>query len=68
VDAKFGEECDDGVNQALYGDSTKCAPGCRKPGYCGDGKVDARFGETCDDGANNGTGGTCNKDCILVVL
>jgi hypothetical protein len=30
--------------------------------------VDARFGETCDDGANNGTGGTCNKDCILVVL
>jgi fibro-slime domain-containing protein len=68
VDAKFGEECDDGVNQALYGDSTKCAPGCRKPGYCGDGKVDARFGETCDDGANNGTGGTCNKDCILIVL
>jgi fibro-slime domain-containing protein len=68
VDTKFGEECDDGVNQALYGDSTKCAPGCRKPGYCGDGKVDARFGEQCDDGANNGTGGTCNKDCILVVL
>jgi cysteine-rich repeat protein len=68
VDAKFGEECDDGVNQALYGDSTKCAPGCRKPGYCGDGKVDARFGEQCDDGGDNVAGGTCNKDCILIVL
>jgi fibro-slime domain-containing protein len=66
VDAAFGEECDDGVNQSTtYGTTTGCAPGCRKPGYCGDGKIDSVH-EQCDDGAANGTG-LCTATCGLVI-
>jgi hypothetical protein len=66
VDAAFGEECDDGVNQATYGMATGCAPGCRKPPYCGDGKMDGGFGEQCDDGSENGTG-LCDVDCKSII-
>jgi fibro-slime domain-containing protein len=67
VDAAFGEECDDGVNQSTYNMPTGCAPGCRKPPYCGDGKVDGSAGEQCDDGPNNGKG-ACDQNCISRVL
>ena len=66
VDAAFGEECDDGVNQSTYGMATGCAPGCRKPPYCGDGKMDGSFGEQCDDGSKNGSG-LCDEKCRSII-
>ena len=65
VDAAFGEECDDGVNQTTtYNTPSGCAPGCRKPPYCGDGKVDGQYGEKCDDGPLNGPTGRCDNNCL----
>jgi fibro-slime domain-containing protein len=58
------EQCDDGVNLTPYG-PTGCAPGCKKPAFCGDGKVDSSFGEECDDGVNGGEYGKCDMGCVL---
>jgi cysteine-rich repeat protein len=58
------EDCDDGVNQTPYGTSG-CAPGCKTPAYCGDGKVDSLFSEACDDMANDGGYGECDMGCVL---
>ncbi|HEY5284724.1 MAG TPA: hypothetical protein VIM14_18170, partial [Polyangia bacterium] len=60
------EECDDGVNSAAYGQTTGCAPGCKKPHYCGDGKVDSLFGEKCDNGDGNGHS-LCDARCQIIV-
>jgi len=59
------EECDDGSNRAVWGQSG-CAPGCVLPPSCGDGILDADF-EECDDGAaNTDTGyGGCTTDCEI---
>ncbi|MDX2051518.1 MAG: DUF4215 domain-containing protein [Polyangiaceae bacterium] len=62
-----GEECDDGVNLATYGGTTKkCGPGCMWAPYCGDGAPGA--GEQCDAGVNNQSGaayGGCTTSCTL---
>jgi fibro-slime domain-containing protein len=65
VQAQYGEECDDGVNLATYGvTSKKCGPSCKWASYCGDGKVDSSNGEVCDEGADNGKGyGHCTANC-----
>ena len=61
------EACDDGTNNTPYlgADPNACAPGCKTPGYCGDGNIDSIFGEKCDRGDGNNTGGYagCNADC-----
>ena len=68
VDTAAGEECDDGINTARYGQTTGCGPGCKIPHYCGDGKVDSLFGEQCDNGAENGSStGLCMIDCQAIV-
>jgi len=54
VNASDGEDCDDGVNLASYGDRTRCMPGCRLPQYRGDRHVDSLFGEGCDNGDQKG--------------
>lgn len=62
------EACDDGMNLTPYSPTQQgCAPGCKLPSYCGDGKLDGLFGEKCDDGtnANQGGYGGCNPDCTL---
>jgi fibro-slime domain-containing protein len=60
------EECDDGQNLTPYSPTKQgCAPGCKLPNFCGDGKLDSLFGEACDDGANAGGYGGCNPDCTL---
>jgi fibro-slime domain-containing protein len=60
------EACDDGQNLTPYSPDKKgCAPGCKLPSYCGDGKLDSLFGEKCDDGTNAGGYGGCNPDCTL---
>ncbi len=62
------ETCDDGANLTLYrADGRGCAPGCRLPAKCGDGKVDALFGEECDNGERNEDGlyGGCTADCLF---
>ncbi len=59
------EECDDGSNRAVWGQSG-CAPGCKNPPRCGDGRIDAAF-EECDLGSGNtddGYGG-CTKSCTI---
>jgi fibro-slime domain-containing protein len=59
------ELCDDGANISAYDfDGHGCAPGCKKPPYCGDGKIQAPF-ESCDDGVNDGSYGGCTTDCQL---
>jgi fibro-slime domain-containing protein len=57
------EQCDDGVNLATYGGTSKvCGPSCQIAPYCGDGVVSN--GEKCDEGANNGAGyGHCTATC-----
>ena len=63
---KKQEQCDDGVNLTPYApDGSGCAPGCQKPGRCGDALVDAAFGEQCDDGVNAGGYAECAPDCTL---
>jgi fibro-slime domain-containing protein len=59
------EQCDDGVNLAIYGGTTKqCGPNCKWAPYCGDGVVSN--GEQCDEGAANGSGyGHCTATCTL---
>ena len=62
------EECDDGTNLTSWtpaASSTKCAPLCKVPTYCGDGKVQGSFGERCDNGTAMNTGGygMCKADC-----
>jgi fibro-slime domain-containing protein len=66
VQTKY-EACDDGVNLTPYADkdSEACAPGCKRPKYCGDKHVDAVFGEECDSGKNPGGYGKCQPDCTL---
>jgi fibro-slime domain-containing protein len=60
------EECDDGKNLTPYSPTKKgCAPGCKLPSYCGDGKLDGLFGEECDDGKNTGGYAGCDPDCTL---
>lgn len=65
------EECDNGKNDADYGSSGGCGPGCKLPASCGDGYVQVQWGEDCDDGPNNLTntdasaayGGLCMANC-----
>jgi len=59
------EQCDDGVNQTIYGGTSKqCGPNCKWAPYCGDGVVSN--GEQCDEGAANGSGyGHCTDACTL---
>jgi fibro-slime domain-containing protein len=62
------EECDDGANVTSWTtafSSTKCAPLCKAPTYCGDGLVQGTFGEKCDNGTAQNTGayGKCTADC-----
>jgi fibro-slime domain-containing protein len=57
VDANFGEQCDDGVNDGSYGGCTaECLFGPR----CGDTFINGN--ETCDDG-NRRNGDDCNVNC-----
>lgn len=65
VDEVDGEDCDDGVNDAVYGEEGGCAPGCVSARYCGDGTPDLSEGEDCDDGRNDGAYGGCEGDCTL---
>ena len=68
VDAQFGEQCDDGINQTTYGHTAGCGPGCQTVPYCGDGKVDSLFDEECDDGAKNGDpADPCDSDCQFII-
>ncbi len=62
LDAEAGELCDDGLNVSVYGQG--CAPECKLPAFCGDGKVQASY-EQCDDETNAGTYGTCASGCLL---
>jgi fibro-slime domain-containing protein len=62
------EQCDDGANLTSWApnaSSTACAPGCKKPTFCGDGLIQGTFGEACDNGTANNTGayGMCKPDC-----
>jgi fibro-slime domain-containing protein len=57
IDAAFGEQCDDGVNDDSYGG---CSPACLLGPRCGDGVVNGD--ETCDDG-NRRNGDGCNVTC-----
>jgi fibro-slime domain-containing protein len=59
------EQCDDGVNLAIYGGTSKaCAANCKYAPYCGDGIVSN--GEQCDEGISNGAGyGSCSATCTL---
>ena len=59
VQAGFGEQCDDGVNDGTY---ATCNPGCTNAPTCGDSNVDVPQ-ESCDNGVNDGSYGTCNPDC-----
>ncbi|KYF59766.1 hypothetical protein BE04_06560, partial [Sorangium cellulosum] len=59
IDSKFGETCDDGVNDGRYGGcTTDCLVGPR----CGDALVQMPD-ETCDDGVNDGRYGGCTPEC-----
>jgi len=60
------EECDNGTNGDLYGTSG-CAPGCKLPAKCGDGKLQVNEGEECDRGTAQNTGGYngCTSMCKL---
>lgn len=62
------EACDDGVNMTPYTpaqSSTKCAPSCKRPAYCGDGLVQGSHGEKCDNGGANDDAlyGGCKTNC-----
>lgn len=57
IDASFGEECDDGVNDGSYGG---CTSSCKLGPRCGDNAVQAE--EECDDG-NRTNGDGCNVNC-----
>ena len=65
-----GETCDNGFNLTDYLKHpavTDCAPGCKKPRFCGDGVVDFPF-EQCDKGAANATPAPydgCTTECVL---
>jgi fibro-slime domain-containing protein len=63
------EECDKGKdNTATYG-GDGCAPGCKKPHFCGDGIVDSGHGEACDYGVdvNGKQGSTCDANCRAII-
>ena len=68
--AQFGEQCDNGFNITAYVQKPgpdDCAPGCKKPRFCGDGVVDFPF-EQCDKGAantDNGSYNSCTTSCTL---
>jgi hypothetical protein len=66
VDTSGGEECDDGKNTAVYGQTTGCLPSCKLPHYCGDRHVDSLFGVECDNGPDNGHS-LCYPNCKAVV-
>lgn len=57
IDAAFGEQCDDGVNDNSYGG---CSPECLLGPRCGDGVLDEN--EACDDGNRRNNDG-CNVSC-----
>jgi cysteine-rich repeat protein len=59
VNAVFGEECDDGVNDGRYGG---CTSECLRAEHCGDGAK--QEGEECDD-ANLLSGDGCSGGCRL---
>lgn len=67
VQSGNGEQCDDGINLATYGGTTKkCGPGCKWAPYCGDTAIGA--GEQCDLGVNNQAGAAyagCTTACTL---
>jgi fibro-slime domain-containing protein len=70
VDAAHGEVCDNGFNITAYvahPTASDCAPGCKKPRFCGDSAVDFPF-EQCDRGilnVNDGSYNSCTTDCKL---
>jgi hypothetical protein len=64
------EECDNGRNDAVYGSTSGCAPGCKLPARCGDGIVQTDDAEVCDDGSKNAAStdlnvayGKCMSNC-----
>ena len=64
------EECDNGNNSDDYGSDKGCAPGCKLPARCGDGKVQTDYSEQCDDGDKNSSStdpnaayGKCMSNC-----
>jgi fibro-slime domain-containing protein len=59
INAVFGEECDDGVNDGVY---AGCTPDCHFAARCGDGQ--RQDGEGCDDG-NLLSGDGCTHRCTL---
>ena len=63
---KEGEACDNGFNSDSYAfDAEACAPGCKLPPGCGDGKVQAAF-ELCVEGADNSDTAYngCTTSCV----
>ncbi len=64
VQPAFGETCDDGKNDGVYGG---CTSSCQFAPRCGDGQLNgnADHPEQCDDGANDGSYGNCGPGCVL---
>lgn len=54
------EECDNGVNNAVYGQAGGCAAGCVDAPYCGDSTINGN--EQCDDGNTVNTD-ECRNTC-----
>ena len=61
VDVRFGEACDDTVNDGSYG---TCNPDCSLGPRCGDAVTNGP--EECDDGNRRNTDG-CNLNCEIEV-
>jgi fibro-slime domain-containing protein len=59
IDAAFGEQCDDGVNDGSYGG---CSEQCLLGPRCGDGELNGV--EQCDDGNRANTDG-CDVNCSV---
>jgi fibro-slime domain-containing protein len=61
------EECDLGreKNVSRYGEKSGCTPTCKRPAFCGDGKVDSPD-EPCDPAAPGAASG-CSSECHVVI-